>query len=148
MEIADDIRNRVRGGTLQPGSRVGTFGSLGKDYLAAKGTIDKALDVLRQEGAVVTVAGKGIFVADRAIAGTTARSNPGDQRISEQIDALGEEIRRLARRINVAEAQAGVVSELRETVAGLQAQVMNLYHSTGQEYPYEESAAKKDRRAV
>ena len=34
---------------------IGTFGSLGKDYGAAKGTVDKALDVLRQEGAVVTI---------------------------------------------------------------------------------------------
>jgi GntR family transcriptional regulator len=62
QEIADDIRDHIRDGRLAPGARIGTFESLGVDYDAAKGTIDKALDVLRQEGIVATVAGKGIFV--------------------------------------------------------------------------------------
>ena len=138
IEIADDIRGRIRDNRLPPGSRIGTFGSLGKDYSAAKGTVDKALDVLRQEGAVVSIAGKGLFVASDVIAETATSGSASDQRLSKQIEALGEELRRLAGRVEAAEAQA--IPELREAVAGLQAQVMNLYHSVGQPYPYEESA--------
>ncbi len=91
--------------------------------------------MLRQEGAVVTIAGKGIFVAGDAIAETATPGGPSDQRLSKQIEALSEELRRLAGRVEAAEAQA--IPELREAVAGLQAQVINLYHSVGQPYPYE-----------
>jgi len=143
IEIADDIRDRIRDGKLPPGARIGTFGSLGKDYDAAKGTVDKALDVLRQEGAVVTIAGKGIFVAGDAIAETATSGGPNDQRLSKQIEALSEELRRLAGRVEAAEAQA--IPELREAVAGLQAQVMNLYHSVGQPDPYEGNATEPGR---
>jgi GntR family transcriptional regulator len=144
IEIADDIRDRLRDDKLPPGSRIGTFGSLGKDYSAAKGTVDKALDVLRQEGAVVTIAGKGIFVAGDVIAETATSGSPSDQRLSKQIEALGEELRRLAGRVEATEAQA--IPELREAVAGLQAQVMNLYHSVGQPYPYEGNATEPGRK--
>jgi DNA-binding GntR family transcriptional regulator len=106
IEIADDIRSRIRDGKLPAGARIGTFDSLGKDYSAAKGTIDKALDVLRQEGAVVTLAGMGIFVAD----------NPG-------VMAAGS-----------GQQLAGEVAELRERVSRLEAQVIDLYHSTGRHY--------------
>jgi len=68
--------DRIRDGKLPPGARIGTFGSLGKDYDAAKGTVDKALDVLRQEGAVVTIAGKGIFVAGDANRGNSNIRRP------------------------------------------------------------------------
>jgi DNA-binding GntR family transcriptional regulator len=125
IEIADDIRARIRDGKLPPGARIGTFGSLGK------------------EGAVVTFAGKGIFVAGDVIAETATSGGPSDQRLSKQIEALGEELRRLAGRVEAAEAQA--IPELREAVAGLQAQVMNLYHSVGQPYPYEGSATRAGR---
>ena len=144
IEIADDIRGRIREDKLPPGSRIGTFGSLGKDYSAAKGTVDKALDVLRQEGAVVTIAGKGIFVAGDVIAETATSGSASDQRLSKQIAALGEELRRLAGRVEATEAHA--IPELREAVAGLQAQVMNLYHSVGQPYPYEGNATEPGRK--
>jgi GntR family transcriptional regulator len=145
MEIAADIRNRIREGTITPGSRVGTFASLEKDYGAAKGTIDKALDVLRQEGAVVTIAGKGIFAAENAARGAAAHGR-GDRRLSEQLEALAGEVRRLAARMEAAETQAGLVSELRETVATLQAQVISLYHSTGLTYPYQDSVTEPGRK--
>ena len=148
MEVADDIRKRVREGEIKPGSRVGTFSSLGKDYGVAIGTVNKALDVLRAEGAVVTVAGKGIFAADRVTGGVAAPAAPADRRISGQLEAISQEVRRLATRLDAAEAQAGLVSELRETVAALQAQVISLYHSTGQAYPYEETAPEPGRKAV
>jgi GntR family transcriptional regulator len=147
MEIADDIRDRIRKCQLLPGSRVGTFGSLGEEYTAAKGTVDKALDVLRQEGAVVTIAGKGIYVADNA-ATETSPGRSGDRRLSKQVEALTEELRNLKTRIEAAEAQAGEVAEMRDAVGELQAQIMNLYHSVGQPYPYEESTPKRGRKAV
>jgi DNA-binding GntR family transcriptional regulator len=140
MEIADDIRKRIRENKISPGSRVGTFASLRRDYSAAKGTVDKALDVLRQEGTVVSMSGKGIFVADTAIEieGTASRS-PGDRLFTAQLKALSEEVRQLAARIDAVETS--LASELGEAIAEVRAQVMNLYHSVGQAYPYEGDTA-------
>jgi DNA-binding transcriptional regulator YhcF (GntR family) len=135
IEIADDIRDRIWDGKLPPGTRIGTFGSLGTDYGAAKGTVDKALDVLRQEGAVVTIAGKGIFVAGDAMAETATSASPSDQRLSKQIEALTEELRRLAGRVEAAEAHA--IPELREAVAGLRHQSRTCPAASKPAYPYE-----------
>lgn len=100
MEIADDIRRRVRRGQLGPDGRVGTFGSLEEDYGAAKGTIEKALGVLRQEGTIVTYAGKGVFAAGSAVrdaSGTDAdRIAALERRVSE---LERDEVRELARRV-------------------------------------------------
>lgn len=148
MEIADDIRARIRTGKLALGSRVGTFGTLGEEYDAAKGTVDKALDVLRQEGVVVTIAGKGIYVADSAV-NQASLGRGGDRRLSQQIEALTEDLRSLRVRVEVAEGAAADFVGLRKTVAELQAQLMSLYHSTGQSYPYGESTSvEKGRKAV
>jgi GntR family transcriptional regulator len=111
VEIADDIRSRIRDGRIEPGSRVGTFGSLGQDYDAAKGTIDKALGVLRREGIVVTVSGKGIFAAN-------AGSAPPAGTLGEQ----------------VAELRA----ELADALGRIEGNLIELYGKTGNEYPWEE----------
>jgi DNA-binding GntR family transcriptional regulator len=39
--------------------------SITQEYGVAKGTAEKALGVLRDEGLVVTVPGRGIYVIDR-----------------------------------------------------------------------------------
>jgi DNA-binding GntR family transcriptional regulator len=86
LEIAEDIRQRIRRGQVGPDGRVGTFGSLEEDYGAAKNTIDKALGVLREEGTVVTFAGKGIFVS-----GTVPREAPVPERVAaleKRVDEL------------------------------------------------------------
>jgi DNA-binding GntR family transcriptional regulator len=114
MEIAEDIRRRVRDGQLDEDGRVGTFGSLEEDYGAAKGTIESALRILRMEGTVMTIAGKGIFAAT---------SHP-----------LEEENLSLQKRVTELEEQ---VAELRKNHASLQATVVKLFHFMGKQPPNE-----------
>ena len=97
VEIADDIRRRIRNGEVDDDGRIGTFGSLEGDYSAAKGTIDKALGLLRDEGVVVTIAGKGIFATG---AGSVPKS--ADDRVA----ALESEVATL-------HGELGVLQELR-----------------------------------
>jgi GntR family transcriptional regulator len=97
VEIADAIRQRVRNGEVDEEGRVGTFGSLEADYSAAKGTIEKALGLLRDEGVVVTIAGKGIFVADAPGAPTSAQ---------DRLAVLESEVARLHQEL-------GIIHELR-----------------------------------
>ena len=100
VEIADAIRQRVRNGEVDEEGRVGTFGSLQEDYGAAKGTVDKALGLLREEGVVVTIAGKGIFAAGTGIASTPA---------GDRVAALEAEVAMLRE-------QVGAITDLRRRV--------------------------------
>jgi DNA-binding GntR family transcriptional regulator len=76
LEIAADIREQIRSGRLAPGDKLKTVRSLATDYSVAQGTVGAAMEVLRAEGLIDTVQGKGSVVAavpgeappDRAVA--------------------------------------------------------------------------------
>ena len=65
-EIAASIRERIEAGELASRARVGTLRSLVTEFGAAKGTVERAIDELREEGLVETIPGAGIFVTDPA----------------------------------------------------------------------------------
>jgi len=61
-QIADQLRADIQAGILEPGSRVPSERALIDDYAAARGTVRQALAVLRTEGLIEIVHGKGAFV--------------------------------------------------------------------------------------
>jgi GntR family transcriptional regulator len=63
MEIADQLREEIRSGRLTPGARLPTSAELKREFGVAQQTIQNAIDQLRTEGLVVSVAGVGWFVA-------------------------------------------------------------------------------------
>jgi DNA-binding transcriptional regulator YhcF (GntR family) len=69
-EIADSIRRRIESGELAPRARVGSLRSLSEPapvgFGVAKGTVERAVNELREEGLVETIPGSGIFVTDPA----------------------------------------------------------------------------------
>lgn len=64
LRVADDLRTRIAGGELAPGSKLPTIGQLAQQYEVGTTTIDSAMIVLRAEGWVRGHQGRGIFVAD------------------------------------------------------------------------------------
>ena len=68
IQLADLLRARILSGELAPRRPVPSKRTLMQDYGVAGGTIDKAVAILRAEGLVRTVRGRGIYVT------------PGDQR--------------------------------------------------------------------
>lgn len=62
VQLADILRGRILSGDLQPRRPVPSKRTLMQDYGVAGGTIDKAIGILRREGLVRTVAGRGIYV--------------------------------------------------------------------------------------
>jgi DNA-binding GntR family transcriptional regulator len=148
-QIAGDLRDQIKNGRYHPGDRLPSLRALSQTYGVVTETINKALRVLADEKLVQSQSTRGTFVL-REPSGPeadpgTASGSASDRRLSKQIGALGQELQRLAGRVEAAEAQAGVISELREAVAGLRAQVMNLYHSVGQPYPYEGDTTEPSR---
>lgn len=60
--IADDLRKRIDAGEWPVDTQMPTYAELQAHYEASKGTIDKALGVLRDLGVAETIHGMGTFV--------------------------------------------------------------------------------------
>ncbi len=65
IQLADILRSRIESGELAPRRPVPSKRTLMQDYGVAGGTVDKAIAILRQEGLVRTVIGRGIYVVER-----------------------------------------------------------------------------------
>lgn len=63
-QIVDQIRFQVMHGALESGEQLPSVRSLAKDLKISALTVKKAYDFLEEEGLVVTVHGKGSFIAE------------------------------------------------------------------------------------
>ena len=94
VQLADELRVAIRAGDLAPGERLPT----GKELAASAGvavmTVRQALEVLRSEGLIRTVHGRGAFV--------TAGADGGP---STELGALRIAVEDLTRRVQAIEAR-------------------------------------------
>lgn len=123
-QIAEDLRAQIKDGEYPPGSRLPTKAELMAEYHVAVNTVERAIEELRKAGLVETAQGAGMFVRERPL-GSTSSPSTTDERVGQ----LESE-----------------VAALRKDFGLLQAQVMNLYHSTGQPYPYEDGITEPGRQ--
>ena len=63
-QLAGILRARIRTGRYQPGHVIASEKSLEQEFGISRNTTRKAIALLRSEGLVVTVAGRGSYVAD------------------------------------------------------------------------------------
>jgi len=66
VRVADEIRWRIERGEYPPGMKLPTLDELAKENLCSLTVIRKAVDLLKQQGLVVSAQGKGSFVRERA----------------------------------------------------------------------------------
>ncbi|MEU7899993.1 MULTISPECIES: winged helix-turn-helix domain-containing protein [unclassified Nonomuraea] len=64
LQIADDLRSQIRGGSLAPGSPLPSTAQLAERYDASLSVVKMAVGILRNEGLVIGQQGKGVFVRD------------------------------------------------------------------------------------
>jgi DNA-binding GntR family transcriptional regulator len=64
VQIADDIAARIASGELQPGARLLSERALADYYGRSYQTVRRAMEVLRGRELIVTIHGRGTFVAD------------------------------------------------------------------------------------
>jgi DNA-binding GntR family transcriptional regulator len=123
-EIAADLREQIKSGSLAPGTRLESLRGLARRYSVAGNTVQSALRVLRSEGLVETIQGRGTFVAPIP-----------DEDLSESaIAGLEAELR----------AAKGEIAVLREDVERLQVQMMVVYdHIPGIAYPHERATGRE-----
>ncbi len=65
VQLADILRDQIRSGELAPRRPIPSIRTLQQAYDVSDGTVKKAVAVLRAEGLVRTVTGRGVFVVDR-----------------------------------------------------------------------------------
>ena len=65
QQIADVLRERIRGGQYPPGTRVPSIVALSDEFGVAPVTARKALTALQREGLVESRTGWGTFVTDK-----------------------------------------------------------------------------------
>jgi GntR family transcriptional regulator len=62
VQVADVIAARIERGELVPNRPIPSEATMQQEFGIARGTARKAVDLLRERGLVVTVAGRGTFV--------------------------------------------------------------------------------------
>ena len=63
VRVADDIAARIAAGELASGTRLRAERDLATHYGVAYGTIRRAMQLLRERELIVTIHGRGTFVA-------------------------------------------------------------------------------------
>jgi GntR family transcriptional regulator len=63
-QLAGILRDAIESGELAPGMPLPSESSLMQEHEISRDSVRKAMDVLRDEGLVVTVQGKGTFVRE------------------------------------------------------------------------------------
>jgi DNA-binding GntR family transcriptional regulator len=85
IHIADDLRSRILDGALRAGDKLPTEAELMEDYGVSRIVVRQAVDVLRNEGLVVSQRGSGTYVREQQprtrrvlgdLYGTRATSSP------------------------------------------------------------------------
>ena len=64
VQVANHIASRIEAGDLAPGARLAAERDLATEYGVAYDTIRRATALLRERGLIVTIVGRGTFVAD------------------------------------------------------------------------------------
>jgi DNA-binding GntR family transcriptional regulator len=121
--IAEDLLARIDKGEYPPGSKLPTKAELMTKHHVALNTVERAIEELRAAGRVETVQGAGMYVRE-----------PGAE--SPSADTV--------KRVERLESE---VADLREELSLVRAQMMNLYQSKGQQYPYGEGVAEPGGRS-
>jgi GntR family transcriptional regulator len=62
LQLAEILRGQIERGELAPRRPLPSINRLAQQYEVARGTVEKAVQVLRDEGLVRTVIGRGVYV--------------------------------------------------------------------------------------
>jgi GntR family transcriptional regulator len=65
VRLADDLRAAIGSGQYTPGQQLPTLDDLAQRYECSLAAVRKAIDLLKQQGLVVTIQGRGTFVRDK-----------------------------------------------------------------------------------
>lgn len=62
VQLADELRARIESGDLPPGKPVPSESYLQQEHGVSRGTVREAMGILRDDGLVITIQGRGTYV--------------------------------------------------------------------------------------
>jgi DNA-binding GntR family transcriptional regulator len=65
-QLADLLRGQIKSGAIPPRRPIPSKRYLTETYGVSAGTVERALDVLKADGMLKTVMGRGLYVTDRS----------------------------------------------------------------------------------
>jgi GntR family transcriptional regulator len=120
IRVADELRRRIEVGILRPGRQLPTLDELAAEFLCSLAVTRKAVDLLKQQGLVVTVQGKGTFVRERPHARRHAmdrysrqKRQRGEAILVAEAQEQGHTVNQLIRELAEVPAPARVADRLR-----------------------------------
>ncbi|NYV74982.1 GntR family transcriptional regulator [Streptomyces sp. UH6] len=108
QHAAEAIRKEIRAGRLKPGEQLPSLRELQDRFGIANMTMRAALNLLREEGLIYTIQGRGSFVADVGelpdgytapawyLAGSGAEGEEDGTTLTEVLTSLRDEVRHLS----------------------------------------------------
>jgi GntR family transcriptional regulator len=88
--VADDLRKKIRDGTIPTGAALPSIQQLETTYKVSPGIIRRALTELRTEGLIRSQQGIGSFVREEL---PPAEAAEGYRKLTQTLDAVWEEVR-------------------------------------------------------
>ena len=67
VQLAHVLREMIASGELEPRSTLPSETYLQQEHEVSRGTVRMAIAMLRDEGLVITIGGRGTFVKDRTV---------------------------------------------------------------------------------
>jgi GntR family transcriptional regulator len=120
VRIADGLRHQIERGELAPDARLPTLDELAEQYMCSVTAARKAVDLLKSQGLIVTVQGKGTFVRRRPTArrhGTDRYSRSkwksGQAILTAEAEAQGHTAGQVIRELAEVPAPPAVAERLR-----------------------------------
>ncbi|MFF8896073.1 GntR family transcriptional regulator [Streptomyces lydicus] len=123
QQAADTLRREIQAGRIKPGEQLPSHRELQERFNIANMTARSALRVLREEGLIYTVQGRGSYVADKP-AGHSAKTGAAegegtDSAGSQAAESVAQALPALQEQLNYLNA---VVQDLRNEVDALKAE--------------------------
>jgi GntR family transcriptional regulator len=129
--LANELREDIRSGRLPVGGRLPTKAALMSKHGVALGTVDRALNILRDEGLIKSEQGAGTWII---------RVPDDEPDLPGQIAEIREQVE---------EVRAEVRDEaLRSQVAAIEAALRNVYIRQGWDYPGDAKPQQRRKAAV
>ncbi|MGY4956272.1 GntR family transcriptional regulator [Streptomyces nigrescens] len=127
QQAADVIRREIRAGRLKPGEQLPSHRELQERFNIANMTARSALRVLRDEGLIYTVQGRGSYVSDALDHASPAPDQSGEKDASEaeggpetfQAAPIREELRAV---VDLVHALSADLQDLRRELNALKAE--------------------------
>jgi GntR family transcriptional regulator len=145
-KVADDVRSQIASGALQVGDQIPSTTELGKRYGVSSTAARNAVAVLREEGLVEGIQGKGVFVA--ATPAEIGERRLSVQTVHDEVAVLRQEVRSLGQQAPDAPSAevAQKLDALHSAVGQIQTDLRTLYDRLGQPYPHGQKDPKQGRR--